>query len=65
MARPKPNTNPKKKNRLTDDGYLDQGVRLTREARKRLFAAQRAGESEEMLGELRNKLKECKAAAKE
>lgn len=64
MAKAKRNTNPKKKNRFSDQGILLPGVRAVREVRSQLLAAQRAGAPEEELQALRLKLKEKRAAGK-
>jgi hypothetical protein len=64
MADTASNINPKKRNRYTSSGLLEPGIRRVREARKRLFEAQRRGEPEERLDELRAELKKMKLETK-
>jgi len=64
MARKKPNTNPKKRNRYTSAGLIRPGIKKVRDMRTKLIAAQKRGEPEEKLNELRDQLKKLKAVAK-
>jgi len=65
MASKSVNTNPKKRNRHSDQGVLLPGVRQVRALRKRLMTAQREGAPAEELDKLRAQLKAKKAAGKE
>lgn len=65
MARKKPNTNPKKKNRYDDHGDLLVGIEKVRKLRKNLMKAQKSGETEEVLEKLRLELRQAKTAGKE
>jgi len=65
MAQKKPNTNPKKRNRHSDQGLLLPGIKKVRKVRVRLMAAQRQGAPEEELEKLRNELKKKKGLGKE
>jgi len=61
----KPNANPKKRNRHSDQGVLLPGIRKVRKIRSKLMAAQRAQAPEEELQKLRMELKKQKMAGKE
>jgi len=65
MARRKRTTNPKRKNRYSDQGDLLPGIRAVREVRTRLMNAQRQGAPEEELQALRRELREKKRVAKQ
>jgi hypothetical protein len=65
MAKTKTNTNPKKKNRFSDQGVLHPGIKKVRKARVKLMAAARSGAPEEELQKLRLELKKLKALGKE
>jgi len=61
----KPNTNPKKRNRHSDQGVLLPGIKKVRRIRTKLMAAQRQGAPEEELEKLRADLKKQKALGKQ
>ena len=61
----KPNANPKKRNRHSDQGVLLPGIRKVRKIRSKLMAAQRAQAPEEELQKLRMELKKQKMVGKE
>ena len=59
------NTNPKKRNRHSDQGELLLGIRQVRELRKKLMRAQSMGAPDDELEQLRVALKKSKQAGKE
>jgi len=64
MGKQARNTNPKKRNRYTDEGVLLPGIEQVRELRKKLMRAQRAGAPESDLEQLRAALKKARSAGK-
>ncbi len=63
MKTKQPNTNPKKKNRFTEQGILLPGIRAVRALRAKLMKAQNEGAPDEELTRLRLELKKKKHRA--